>query len=200
MRRDTCLHRTILAAAAAAVLTAALSAQGSNRGGVASIQPAQLKEWLTYLASDELQGREVYSEGLGLAASYIAAHLKEWGVKPAADDGDYFQTIKVVGVRTNSKSSVTVEVNGQSRTFKDGEGITLPRNSGARQTVASDAIEFVGYGLQIPSAGIDDYAATEVKGKMVVWLGSAGPRNAGGDAFRLLGARSRSATDKGALA
>ena len=48
---------------------------------------ADLKEWLTYLASDQLQGRPTYTEGLGLAASYIAEHLKAWGVKPAGDDG-----------------------------------------------------------------------------------------------------------------
>ena len=40
-----------------------------------SIQPAALKEWLTYIASDALQGREVYTEGLGLAAGFVAEQL-----------------------------------------------------------------------------------------------------------------------------
>ena len=35
-----------------------------------------MKEWLTYLASDELQGRQIFTEGYGLAASYVADHLK----------------------------------------------------------------------------------------------------------------------------
>ena len=86
-----------------------------------------LKEWLTFIASDELQGRQVYTEGLGLAAAYIADHLKEWGVKPAGENGSYFQTVKVVGVKTTSRASVTVDVNGQTRTFKDGEGVTFSR-------------------------------------------------------------------------
>ena len=193
-------HRLILVAAGSAVLTVGLSAQSSSRTGMSSIEPEALKDWLTYIASDELQGREVYSEGLGLAASYIAGRLKEWGVKPAADDGDYFQTIKVVGVRTTSRSSVTVEVNARSRTFKDGEGISLPRNMGGRQTVSGAEVQFAGYGLQIPAAGIDDYANTDVKGKVVIWLGSSGPRTAGSDAFRLLGARTRFAVERGALA
>jgi hypothetical protein len=62
------------------------------------------------------------------------------------EDGTYFQTVKVVGVRTTSNASVTVEVNGQKRTFKDGEGITFPRNMGGKQTVSGDQIQFVGYG------------------------------------------------------
>ena len=47
------------------------------------------------MASDQLQGRQVYTEGLGLAGSYIAEHLKAWGLKPGGDDGSYFQVVKV---------------------------------------------------------------------------------------------------------
>ena len=193
--------RLTLLAAAMAVLSVALGAQGgASRGGASSIQSAALKEWLTYIASDELEGRQVYTEGLGLAASYISEHLKEWGVKPGAGDGDYFQTVKVVGVRTASKSTVTVTANGRSRTFRDGEGISLPRNMGGRQTLVAGDVQFVGYGLEIPSANIDDYAGTDAKGKIVVWLGPAGPASAGREAARLLAARTRAAIDKGAIA
>ena len=62
-------------------------AQMRKPTGVSAITPADMKEWLSYIASDQLQGRQVYTEGLGLAASYIADHLKEWGVKPGGDDG-----------------------------------------------------------------------------------------------------------------
>ena len=97
------------------VLTVAtvLAAQPATKGGINSIQPDALKEWLGYIASDDLQGRQIYTEGLGLAAAYIADHLKEWGVKPGGDNGTYFQTVKVVGVKTTSRASVTVDVNGQ---------------------------------------------------------------------------------------
>jgi hypothetical protein len=195
------VRRLIVLAAAPLVLTAVLTGQsGSPTGGAASIQASALKEWLGYIASDELQGREVYSEGLGLAASYIADHLKEWGVKPAGDDAGYFQTVKVVGVRTNSRSSVTIEVNGQSRTFNDGEGIALPRNMGARRTVTGDDVRFVGYGLQLPSANLDDYADIDPKGKVIIWMGTSGPRAAGSEIGRLLMTRSRAAVEKGAIA
>src|SRR5215475_8629963 len=44
-----------------------------------SITPESLKIWLTYLSSDELEGRATFSEGLGLAAAYIADQLKQAG-------------------------------------------------------------------------------------------------------------------------
>ena len=55
--------------------------------------------------------------------------------------------------------------------------MTFAKNMGAKQTITGDQIEFVGYGLQIPSANIDDYAKTDPKGKIVVWLGSNGPKH-----------------------
>ena len=72
------------------------------------ISPADLKEWLSYLASDTLQGRQVFSEGYGLAAAYIAERLRGWGVKPAGDEGTYFENVRLRGYRVTRNSSVTV--------------------------------------------------------------------------------------------
>src|SRR6476619_782185 len=180
-------------------MAAGLGAQKPAAGGPKYIEPSELKEWLSYVASDELQGRQIYTEGLGLAAGYITQHLAEWGVKPAGEDGSYFQTVKVVGVRTTSNASVTVEVNGQKRTFKDGEGITFPRNMGGKQVVTGDQIQFVGYGLEVQAASIDDYANVNPKGKVIVYIGS-GPKALPTGSGRLLAARSRSAVEKGAIA
>ena len=92
-------------------------AQVRKPTGVSAITPGDMKEWLTYIASDQLQGRQVYTEGLGLAASYIADYLKEWDVGPGGADGSYFQVVKVLGVNVKRNSSVTVTVNGQTKTF-----------------------------------------------------------------------------------
>jgi hypothetical protein len=171
------------------------------KGGINSIQPEPLKEWLTYIASDELQGRATYSEGLGLAAGYISTHLAEWGVKPAGDNGTYLQVVRVLGIRTTSRASITVEVNGQSRTFKDGEELTFPKSMGGKQTVTGDQIQFVGYGLTLPGGEQNDYANLDPKGKVIVWLGPQGPKSSSTGLFRLLNsnARNRSAIEKGAI-
>jgi hypothetical protein len=158
-------------------------------GGPASITSDELKEWLSYIASDQLQGRRVYTEGLGLAAAYIADHLKEWGVKPAGDEATYFQTVKVLGVNTTSRSSVTVTINGQSRTFKDGEGVTFSKNQGGKQTITAPA-EFAGAGLSVPELNQDDYKGRDAKGKVVVYLGR--PQDV---SFRTLASRGRSAVE-----
>jgi peptidase M28-like protein len=193
-------RRFLVSSVLVAALAAGLGAQSApSHAGGSSITPGDLKEWLGYIASDDLEGRQIYSEGLGLAAAYLADHLKEWGVTPAGDHGSYFQSVKVRGVRTTSKASVTVEVNGQSRTFKDGEGITFARNMGGNQTIAGDDIRFVGYGLQVPTAAVDDYATVNPKGKVIVYLGQS-PKTDPPISFRLIGARARNAVEKGAVA
>ena len=183
------------------LLTAVAGAQqASTTRGVAAINEPDLKTWLTYLSSDEMQGRATYTEGLGLAAGYIAAHLQQWGVKPAGDNGTYLQTVRVLGIRANSKASITVDVNGQTRTFKDGEGVTFPRQMGGKQTIDGSEIAFVGYGLEVPAAEIDDYGDLAAKGKVILYLGPQGPATLPQGSGRLLTARARNAFDKGAAA
>ena len=183
------------------LLTAVTGAQqASPARDIAAINQEDLKTWLTYLASDELQGRATYTEGLGLAAGYIASHLQQWGVKPAGDGGTYLQTVRVLGIRTNSKASITVDVNGETRTFKDGEGVRFPREMGGKQTIDGNEIAFVGYGLEVPSAEIDDYGELAAKGKVIVYLGPQGPATLPQGSGRLLTARTRNAFSKGAAA
>jgi hypothetical protein len=100
----------------------------------AQISPADMKEWLTYLASDELQGRQIFTEGYGLAAAYVADRLKEWKVKPLGADGTYFQPVKLNGYKSTRNSSITITASGESKTFKHGDHVTFPANAGGKQT------------------------------------------------------------------
>ena len=168
-------------------------AQMRKPTGVSAITAPDMKEWLSYIASDQLQGRQVYTEGLGLAGAYIADHLKDWGVKPAGDDGSFFQVVKVLGVNVTRHSTVTVTVNGQTRTFKDGEGVTFPANAGGKQTITANA-QFVGYGLSLPEAGSDDYKGKDVGGKVAIYVGR-GPAALTPAQNRLVNARGRNAIE-----
>src|SRR5689334_21737447 len=91
---------------ALALMAALAAAAGAASGGPGSITSQELREWLDYVASDQLQGRAVFSEGFGLAGAYIADHLRTWGVKPAGDPSQYLQTVRVLGVKTTSHSTV----------------------------------------------------------------------------------------------
>jgi|KBSSwiS6_1023812.scaffolds.fasta_scaffold03562_2 hypothetical protein len=164
-------------------------------GGRGSISPGDLKEWLTFLSSDELEGRAVFTEGLGIAAGYIQGYLQAWGVKPGGDHSGYLQTVRVRGVKATSRSTVTVRVGSETRTFKDGEAITFPRNSGAKRSLTLNRVEFAGYGLDVP--GHMDLKGRDIGGAALVFLGPGGPKGVDGQVFRrVLTGRSRHAIDQ----
>jgi hypothetical protein len=139
----------------------------------------------------------VFTTGFGLAAGYIAEHLHSWGVKPAGDHGSYLQTVRVLGVKTTSRSTVSVTVNGETRTFADGEGITFPRNMGGKRRFTVDRVEFAGYGLDAPGASHLDFRGKDVQEAAVVWLGTNGPKDIDLSVFRrVLSGRNRYATEQ----
>jgi hypothetical protein len=189
-------RRVIRGWVAALVVVAAAGATAAS-GGAGAIKSPDLREWLTYVSSDELEGRAVFTTGFGLAAGYIADHLRAWGVKPAGDHGSYLQTVRVLGVKTTSRSTVSVTVNGETRTFADGDGITFPRNMGGRHRFTVDRVEFAGYGLDAPGASHVDFRGKDVQGAAVVWLGTNGPKNIDLSVFRrVLSGRNRYATEQ----
>ena len=81
----------------AAVFAGAVTLTAATDGPLGAISGGDLKEWLSYIASDELEGRALYSTGLGLAAGYIENHLRLWNAKPAGDAGSFLQTVRGTG-------------------------------------------------------------------------------------------------------
>src|SRR6516225_9069243 len=58
---------------------------------------ARLRRDVTYLASDELEGRGVTTRGINLAADFIAAEFKKAGLQPVGPNGSYFQPFSMAG-------------------------------------------------------------------------------------------------------
>lgn len=147
------------------------------------VNPADLKDWLTYLASDELQGRQIYTEGYGLAAGFVSEKLRSWGVKPLGTDGTYLQIVKNRGYNVTRNGTVTVEVGGQTRTFKQGEHVTFPANGGGKQTRVFSGVQYVGNTLA---------PGTNLKNKTVTIInasgGGRGGRNVAGNLASAAGA------------
>ena len=161
-----------------------------------SLAPEALREWLTVLSSDEMEGRATFSPGLDKAAAYIADRLKQAGVKPAGDEGSYLQHVAVQTVQATNQSTLTVEVNGQSRVFRNGEGVDFPGNVGGKRTFTLSEIEFVGYGLISAEPTMTTPAATCAERPWFGWA-SQPPHPCKGHRLRVcLGSRSSTAIEE----
>ncbi len=94
----------LLFAMAAAMAAARLDGiPAAEQAALDRISAASLKSNLSYLASDELEGRGTPSHGLDLAADYIAAQFQREGLEPAAPGNSYFQTATFDQVEPNTE-------------------------------------------------------------------------------------------------
>src|SRR2546425_7122946 len=81
--------------------------------GADLITAAQLRDYLTFIASDEMEGRDTPSRGLDTTAKFIAMNLSRWAFKPAGDNGTFFQHIDLLRNRADA-AQTRVELNGQA--------------------------------------------------------------------------------------
>ena len=131
--------------------------------------PAQrIRADVAYLASDRLEGRGPGTRGEELATEFLANEFKKIGLKPAGDQGTYFQGVPLMRVVTNPKSTLTAMVGDQVVPF-----VCEDDFAGASHTqeemvqFEADAI-FIGHGITAPEFDWDDYKGVDVKGKVVV--------------------------------
>ena len=135
------------------------------------VDEAALKDRIAVLAADDMEGRGPGSAGDVKARAYIVDEMKRLGLEPGAADGSWEQPFDIV--------SLTAEV-PDTWTFKGSSGeLTLKRHdqfiafSGVQSetaVIADAELVFVGYGIEAPEYGWDDWAGVDVTGKVVLML------------------------------
>jgi len=129
----------------------------------------KIREHVKYLSSDLLEGRGTGQKGGDEAAEYIATQFKSYGLKPAGENGTYFQDVPMVGIKTQPETTFSLVP-------ADGKSLALTRSddfvtSNETQTPSVDIdapIVFVGYGISAPEYKWDDYKDYDLKGKVAL--------------------------------
>jgi len=138
-----------------------VAATVASQRGAEQITVAQIRDYLTFIASDEMEGRDTPSRGLDLTAKFLAMNLARWGLKPAGDDGTFFQKIALRRDLVN-KEQTRVLLNDQNLAFGE-DYIALPINADVRGQLV-----FAGNGWFIKSKNMDAYKGIDAKGKIAV--------------------------------
>ncbi len=137
-----------------------------------TINAEQLSNWLHFVASDAMGGRDTPSYGLDITAEFLKMNLQSWGFKPAGDEGTFFQKI-AVRMETIDASENILSIGDTKYTLND----DFFRISG--NDTAAGKLVFAGRGWMVKSKGIDAYAGVDVKDKIVVLYDGGFPgRNA----------------------
>ncbi|KGM51888.1 aminopeptidase [Lysobacter daejeonensis GH1-9] len=134
----------------------------------AEINAADFGERVKALASDDFEGRAPGSAGEQKTVEYLKAQFQQMGLKPGNGDS-YFQTVPMVETTADESTVLKLDVNGQPREFKFGTDMVIGTTTGqAEVKVDGSDLVFVGYGVNAPELGWNDYAGLDVKGKTVV--------------------------------
>jgi Zn-dependent M28 family amino/carboxypeptidase len=133
--------------------------------GTDTISAAELRDYLTFIASDEMEGRDTPSRGLDTTAKFIAMNLSRWSFKPAGDGGTFFQHIDLLRNRADS-AQTRVELNGQA--LVAGDDYIPVAGSGN----ISGQVVFAGNGWLVKSKNIDAYKDIDANGKIALIFGS----------------------------
>ncbi len=136
-------------------------AQPSPREYAELITPADLKDNLSILASDALEGRETGTRGQKMAAAFISHHFKEIGLKPPVN-GSYYQRFNLY---KTAPGETYLTVRGVTyRNFKE----IVYSGSDNTNGEVSIPIVFVGKGQS------EDYEQVKTEGKAVLILVNEG--------------------------
>jgi len=150
-----------------------LAAQNAGSAGKAAqaaslIQPADIKADISFLASDDLAGRNAGSREDHIATDYIASEFLRLGLKPMGDNGTYFQNMELVTANLDAEhTSLTATVNGTEHRYTLNQDFQWARQS-LRPARVCGPIVFAGYGISAPEFSYDDLGDANVKGKVVL--------------------------------
>jgi hypothetical protein len=127
------------------------------------LEADRLKESLAYLASDELEGRGLTTEGLNKAADFIAADFKQSGMKPLPGLDGYFQPFTAT-ISTSLDESSSLSIDGRKLELRE----TFTPVGISAEGEFKAPLAFVGYGISSDDHKYDDYAGIDVTGRAVV--------------------------------
>jgi Zn-dependent M28 family amino/carboxypeptidase len=136
-----------------------------------TITPEHIRWHVRYLSHDLLEGRGTGQRGGDIAAEYIATQFAEYGLKPAGDHGTYMQRVPLVGITTLPETQFSlVPKQGETMNLKPlDEYVAYDQTQQAQSDVDADIV-FVGYGIEAPEYGWDDYKGFDVRGKVLLML------------------------------
>jgi Zn-dependent M28 family amino/carboxypeptidase len=169
-----------------------LNAQAPDSLGIST---AELGARLRYFSSDLFQGRYPGKLSEQLTTSYLISELESFGVEPGAgpagskDSASWLQPVELLVQRPDSTAPpVEARLSGRLSGELAPEREVIFVNAGRRPDVeVSGDLVFVGYGIHAPIYHWNDFAGTDLKGKIAIMIW--GEPTIPGDTVRFNGVR-----------
>jgi Zn-dependent M28 family amino/carboxypeptidase len=136
---------------------------------VALNQPA-LVEMVKTLSSDEFEGRSPGTVGEEKTVAYLIERFKAAGLQPG-NKGSWTQDVPTVEITASNMAGLAITGGPSTMLFAPGKDFVAGSYRAVDRTAIADAeLVFIGYGINAPELGWNDYAGVDMKGKVAVIL------------------------------
>ena len=130
-----------------------------------------MREVTRVLSSDEFEGRYPGTPGEDKTLSYLVQQFQQVGLQPGGANGSWYQDVPLVEINATDFSPLTITGNGQSMSFAPGSDYVAVSYRATPETRIEDSeLVFVGYGINAPERGWNDYEGIDMEGKTAVIL------------------------------
>ncbi|ATP18998.1 MULTISPECIES: M28 family metallopeptidase [Sphingobium] len=170
MRSSVAAIAAVLALSAPALTPAvALAAPAAKSDAAPSID--MMKRLVKELSSDAYEGRAPGTVGEEKTLALLTAEFEKLGLKPG-NKGSWFQDVPLVEITAKNVSALSFTGGKAPITAAYGPEMVIGtyRTTQPRIEVKDSPVVFVGYGINAPEKGWNDYAGLDVKGKTVLIL------------------------------
>ncbi len=172
--------RPISAACAALLLAACASQAGGGRAGWAEldipapapgeISAATMREVTRTLSSDEFGGRMPGTPSEEKTLTYLVEQFTRAGLQPG-NKGSWFQDVPLVEITAANYAPLQVAGSGEAFALSHGEEwVGVTSREVPHIDLTDSELVFVGYGIDAPERGWNDYAGIDMRGKTAVIL------------------------------
>jgi len=160
----------------AAALAAACASSDPTKSpvpseAIAAIDTATLMQHIRVLASDSLLGRAPGTLGEERTAAYLESQFKAMGLKPGNPDGSYIQKVPLVGITVTNTPTLSFAKGATKQSLKWRDDFVIwTKHVAETAALKNSDLVFVGYGIEAPEFGWDDFKGADLTGKTMVVL------------------------------
>jgi Zn-dependent M28 family amino/carboxypeptidase len=182
------MSRIISASIATLFLTACTGGDAVDRAGLEpalnSITSESMLAHIRTLASDAFEGRAPGTPGEDSTVAYLTAQYKSLGLAPGNPDGSYVQNVELIGY--TGTSTATLRMGEKAIAMRPNlDFVAVSRHDTSAVDVVNSDVLFVGYGVEAPEYGWNDYKNVDVRGKTVLIMVGDPPIRDAMDSTRL---------------
>ena len=138
---------------------------------LAALDTATLMRHVRVLSHDSLLGRAPGAAGEDKTIAYLESEFRSIGVAPGNPDGSYIQKVPLVGITVQGAPTLTFEKGGTRKVLQwRDDYVAWTKHVADQAALDRSELVFVGFGVEAPEFGWDDFKGVDVTGKTLVML------------------------------